>query len=204
MKSIPARPVQRHPERNEGSFAQARSRNRLPRRPAKSDSGERMMSSGSSNDKDQLGETAIQAAGAQAAGAPRYFHLLWEEELDGLRGVLESLRRHRGDVLTRWHQLYLLHFGDRRSLKESEFFEIFGKELDATVADLLARDMDRFTADVRAIGEALAKCRVPFAELIVSIHLFEESAVEYFPAPSLPRTYLSFDKLSHCRMIVLA
>ncbi len=158
-----------------------------------------MMSSGSSNDKDQLGETAI-----QAADAPRYFHLLWEEELDSLRGVFEALRRHRRDVLTRWHRLYLLHFGDRRSLKESEFFEIFGKELDATVADLLAKDMDRFTADVRATGETLAECRVPFAELIVSMHLFEESAAEYFPPPLLPRTYLSFDKLSHCRMIVLA
>jgi DNA-binding NtrC family response regulator len=139
------------------------------------------------------------------SGVPRYFHLLWEEELDSLRGVFESLRRHREQVLARWHQLYLLHFGDRRALTESAFLEIFGKELDATLTDLLAKDMDRFAADVRTIGEMLVEHHVPFSELIVSIHLFEESAAEYFPLlPALPKTYQSFDKLSHCRMIVLA
>ncbi len=159
------------------------------------------MSSESSKGEDRPGEST-KAPG----GAPQYFHLLWEEELESLRGVLESLRRHRDQVLAQWHQLYLLHFGDRRSLTESEFLEIFGRELDATVADLLAKDMDKFAADVRSIGETLAERRVPFAELIVSMHLFEESASEYFPLfpPTLPRTYLSFDKLSHCRMIVLA
>jgi two-component system, NtrC family, response regulator AtoC len=159
------------------------------------------MKSESFSDQSNPGETAN-----LPAGVPRYFHLLWEEELDSLRGVLESLRRHRHEVLARWHQLYLLHFGDLRSLAESEFLELFGQELDATLADLLGKDMDRFTADVRAIGERLAERRVPFAELIVSMHLFEESASEYFPTfpPTLPKTYLCFDKLSHCRMIVLA
>jgi DNA-binding NtrC family response regulator len=150
-------------------------------------------------------ENLEEHSGANEA-VPRYFHLLWEEELDSLRGVFESLRRHRGEVLARWHQLYLLHFGDRRSLTESEFLEIFGKELDTTLSDLLAKDMDGFAADVRAIGETLVERRVPFSELIVSMHLFEESASEHFPVlpPSLPKTYQSFDKLSHCRMIVLA
>jgi transcriptional regulator with PAS, ATPase and Fis domain len=138
--------------------------------------------------------------------APRYFHLLWEEELDSLRNVLESLQQHRDEILSRWHQLYLLHFGDRRSLTEAEFRDLFGRDLDSTVADLLAKDMDQFTADIRALGEELAERRVPFAELIVSIHLFEESAGENFPSspPTVPKTYQTFDKLSHCRMIVLA
>lgn len=143
---------------------------------------------------------------APSEAVPRYFHLLWEEDLDSLREVFESLSRHREEVLARWHQLYLLHFGDRRSLAESEFLEIFGKDLDATLTALMAKDMDRFASDVRAIGEILVERHVPFSELIVSMHLFEESASEQFPLlpPPLPKTYLSFDKLSHCRMIVLA
>ncbi len=156
------------------------------------------MSAEPSEVKEIAGEHA-----AAAATVPQYFHLLWEDELESLRGVFESLQRNRGKVLARWHQLYLLHFGDRRSLAESEFLEIFGNELDATLSDLLAKDMDRFAADVRAIGETLVEHRVPFSELIVSMHLFEESASEHFPL-ALPKTYLSFDKLSHCRMIVMA
>jgi DNA-binding NtrC family response regulator len=147
-------------------------------------------------------ETVVEPI-ALEAGVPRYFHLLWEDELDSLRGVFEALQRNRMVVLARWHQLYLLHFGDRRSLTETEFIEIFGKELDTTLSALLAKDMDRFAAEVRAIGEILVERRVPFSELIVSMHLFEESASEHFPL-ALPRTYQSFDKLSHCRMIVLA
>jgi len=47
---------------------------------------------------------------------------------------------------------------------------------------------------------------VPFPEIVVSMHLFEESATAAFPIfpPPLPKVYLAFDKLSHCRMIVLA
>src|SRR5208282_3067520 len=48
--------------------------------------------------------------------------------------------------------------------------------------------------------------RVGLSEIIVSTHLFEESATRAFPVfpPAMTKTYLAFDKLSHCRMIVLA
>ena len=100
----------------------------------------------------------------------------------------------------------MLHFGDSRSLSDREFMEIFGADLAATIGDLRAKDVDKFTADVRRIGEALAERRVPFPEIVVSMHLFEESATTAFPSfpPMMPKIYLAFDKLSHCRMIVLA
>jgi two-component system, NtrC family, response regulator AtoC len=145
--------------------------------------------------------------GAPVTGpGPRYFHLLWQEELDDLRGVFEALKRRRNEVLEEWYRLYTLHFGNSRSLTRPEFFDIFGSELDATVDDLLKSDMDRFAADVRKVAETLAERHVPFSELIVSMHLFEESASTVFPTfpPLMPRIYQSFDKLSHCRMIVLA
>lgn len=139
-------------------------------------------------------------------GGPRYFHLLWDTELDDLRPVLESIQKHRNSVLAHWYQLYVLHFADSRSLTKTEFMQIFGSELDASLKDLLDKDMDHFAADITRIGEQLAERGVPFSELIVSMHLFEESAATAFPSfpPLMPRTYLSFDKLSHVRMIVLA
>jgi transcriptional regulator with PAS, ATPase and Fis domain len=105
-----------------------------------------------------------------------------------------------------WYRLYVLHFADSRALTKPEFMEIFGSEIDATLKDLLDKDMDHFAADISRIGEQLAERGVPFSELIVSMHLFEESASTAFPSfpPLMPRIYLSFDKLSHIRMIVLA
>jgi len=142
----------------------------------------------------------------EASGGPAYFHLLWDHELDSLAPVLDAILSRREQVLAHWHQLYLLHFGDSRSLSDREFMEIFGADLAATIGDLRAKDLDKFTVDVRRIGEALAERRVPFPEIVVSMHLFEESATSVFPVfpPQLPKIYLAFDKLSHCRMIVLA
>lgn len=137
---------------------------------------------------------------------PQHFHLLWDYELDDLRAILESLKNRRNEVLSHWYRLYSLHFGDKRSLTEPEFMQIFGTELDITADDLLRKDIGAFTTHVRQIGEALSERKVPFSEVIVSMHLFEESASTVFPSfpPALPKTYQSFDKLSHCRMIVLA
>jgi DNA-binding NtrC family response regulator len=137
---------------------------------------------------------------------PQYFHLIWDEELEALRPVFEAIRRRRDEVIGNWHNLYVLHFGDSRALTKTEFLEIFGSELDTSLSDLLAHDMEGFAANMRRIGRILADRRVPFSELIVSMHLFEESATAVFPVfpPSLPKTYQSFDKLSHCRMIILA
>jgi DNA-binding NtrC family response regulator len=134
----------------------------------------------------------------------QFFHLLWDDELEGLKPVLREIAQRRDEVLRHWHRLYLLHFGDQRALSEREFMEIYGADLDATTRNLLAGDLDAFAADVRRIGQSLADRDVPFPEVVASMHLFEESAHEVFPAQPAPRIYLAFDKLSHCRMMVLA
>src|SRR5579885_474027 len=61
-----------------------------------------------------------------ASGAPAYFHLLWDHELDNLAPILDSILSRREQVMAHWHQLYILHFGDARSLSDREFMEIFG------------------------------------------------------------------------------
>ena len=71
---------------------------------------------------------------------------------------------------------------------------------------LLKRNVEAFTAEVQEIGEALSQRKVPFSEVVAAMHLFEESASAILTPlhPGLSKTYQSFDKLSHCGMIVLA
>lgn len=141
---------------------------------------------------------------AMPAGAPQHFHLLWDDELSELQPVLEIIRARRNDVLAHWQQLYALHFGPARALSDHDFKRVFGAELDATLHDLLAKDINRFVAKVRSTGAELASHRVPFAELVVSMHLFEESATRAFPPDAGTNLYRVFDKLSHIRIIALA
>lgn len=135
-----------------------------------------------------------------------YFHILWDHELDDLHQLLERITERRDQVIKRWYDLYMLHFGHLRALPEKEFFDIYGSELDAFVRHLLQRNMEGFAAVVRESAERLAERSVPYAEVIVSMHLFEESVASIMPVPDalMPRVYLSFDKLSHIRTIILA
>jgi len=159
----------------------------------------------SARSKSEPSEPATEASAVPHAG-PQHFHLLWDYELDELRAVFDAIKRRRDEVLSTWYRLYELHFGDTRSLTENEFLEIFGSELDVTIDDLIAKNMDQFAAHVRQIAEILAERKVPFSELIVSMHLFEESASGVFPSspPPTQSVRMSFDKLSHCRIIILA
>jgi transcriptional regulator with PAS, ATPase and Fis domain len=138
------------------------------------------------------------------AKAPLYFNLLFEDELLELRPILAEIGRRRREVLEEWLQLYQIHFGETRTLAEPEFFRIYGADVDATCA-LGTGDLARFAAEVHEVGERLAARGVPFAEVIASMHLFEQAATGVFPpTESSGRMYQTFDKVSHCRMIVLA
>jgi DNA-binding NtrC family response regulator len=140
------------------------------------------------------------------SGRPRHFHLLWEHELEQLRPILSSIVEHLDEVIKHWYSLYLLHFGDDRSLSEREFYDIFHPALTRNTRDLIVGEMDRYAADTVLLGELLAERKVPFAEVIASLHLYEESAYSVFPASPPPQLELLtiFDKLSHIRVILLA
>ena len=141
-----------------------------------------------------------------AEGAPRHYHLLWDEELESLRPVLRLVLERLGDVVEHWYQLYVLHFGDRRTLSEPEFRNLFYNALSRNTKDLLEGDMDRYAIDTIRTGELLCERNVPFAEIVASLHLYEESAYTVFPRDPAPplEIYTAFDKLSHIRMILLA
>src|SRR5690242_18129359 len=59
----------------------------------------------------------------RAESSPAYFHLLWDYELKALAPILDAVLRRRDEVLQHWHELYVLHFGDSRSLPQREFME---------------------------------------------------------------------------------
>ena len=137
---------------------------------------------------------------------PRHYHLLWDEELDVLRPVLSQVSERLGEVVEHWYQLYVLHFGDRRALSEPEFRDFFYNALSRNTKDLLDGDMDRYAIETIRTGEMLCERNVPFAEIVASLHLYEESAYTVFPKDPPPPLgiYTAFDKLSHIRMILLA
>ena len=139
-------------------------------------------------------------------GGPRHYHLLWDEELEALQPILRLVLDHMEEIVEHWYQLYVLHFGDRRSMSEPEFRELFYKALSRNTKDLIEGEMDRYAIDTIRTGELLCERNVPFAEIVASLHLYEESAYTAFPKdppPSL-EIYTAFDKLSHIRMILLA
>ncbi len=138
------------------------------------------------------------------SGPPKYFDLFWDSDLDELIPLLAAIGKRREEVLRRWHDLYLLYFGDKRALSRDEFFRIYEQDLAATVETLCARDFDRFVSELRRIGELLIERGVPFSEVVVSMHLFEESASCAFPPGASSATYHLFDKISHCRTVILA
>jgi transcriptional regulator with PAS, ATPase and Fis domain len=148
-------------------------------------------------------EQALQIVGRN--GAPRYFHLLWDEDLDELRDVLIAVRDRRAEVVSIWHELYILHFGESRVLSEAEFRDIFEPALLRNKEHLLRKDFDAYARDVLKLGEQLAERHVPLQEIIASLHLFEEAAQAVFPTDPPPTTavYTKFDKLSHIRIILL-
>jgi transcriptional regulator with PAS, ATPase and Fis domain len=136
-------------------------------------------------------------------GPPRYFHLLWDDDLDALQPVLQAIFNRRHEVVGHWYQLYVLHFGDSRTLSETEFMRIFEPALATNKSHLLNRDMDSYARDVIKLGEQLAERHVPLQEIIASLHLFEEAAQTVFPPEAALSIYTTFDKLSHIRIILL-
>jgi hypothetical protein len=136
-------------------------------------------------------------------GAPRHFHLLWDDDIEQLRDIFSIILERSEEIIHHWYQLYVLHFGDARSLSEIEFTRIFEPGLRRNKMALLDGDMDLYAAQVIHLGELLAERRVPLEEIIASLHLFEESAQTVFPQDSPTKIDTSFDKLSHVRIILL-
>jgi len=146
---------------------------------------------------------------------PRYLHLLWDEDLEQLRPVLHLLSRRYREVVHLWYERYAVHFGETRTLGEREFGDLYGRDLLQVVENLLRGTIDAFVADLRASGERLVERGVPFGELVAALHLFEDCVSDVLdaedaggaPGDAAERKLellRVLDKLSHCRVVVVA
>jgi DNA-binding NtrC family response regulator len=136
---------------------------------------------------------------------PRFFHLLSNQGLDELREVLVCMRDHRSEIVAMWFGLYLEHFGDERTLTETEFRKVFEPALLRNQDALLTGHMDAYAASVLMTGKQLAQRLVPLDETIASIQLLNEAsrAVLARNPPPSTEVFNQLDKLGHTHIIVL-
>jgi transcriptional regulator with PAS, ATPase and Fis domain len=149
------------------------------------------------------GTTPLDVTERARSGRPRYFHLLWEDDLQELAPVLREVRDHLSEVISTWHSLYVLYFGNSRVLSDTEFTSMFEPALLRNLDDLLRKDMESYTRSMLELGDNLAARRVPMQEIIASLHLFEEAVLSVLPFGLPTELRITFDKLSHVRIILL-
>ena len=142
------------------------------------------------------------------SGSPPYFHLLWDEDIEQLACIINLLQARRDEVLHCWYQLYRLHLGESCTLSELDFEQLYGRDLETIVSNLSHKNMERFVADLRGLGERLVERGVSFQEVIATSHLLKESCYEVCQRPLEPMggphyPSKSCDKVSHCRIMVL-
>jgi len=149
-------------------------------------------------------EQAIGTASSQVR-RPRYFQLLDDDDLERLRPLLEAVHSRCSEVIGNWYEMYLVHFGDRRSLSRDEFARVFEPIVLRAEDALLRKDIEAYVRGMLRLGEELAERRVTLQELIAALHFFEEAAGAVFPQDPRPtlEIYELFDKLNHVRLILL-
>ena len=131
-----------------------------------------------------------------------YFNLLRSSELQAMRPLLQAIHDDYHEVLAEWYRLYSYHFGSRKALNERKFVALITPALRESMGYLLENDLDGYAARGRKLGEAFAEQGVPFEEIVLSMHLYEESVATVFPR-LWENCAKSFDKLSHIRIVLL-
>lgn len=138
-----------------------------------------------------------------------YTHLLEERELHELRSVFGPLPGEKEEVLVEWHRRYADDFGEWRTLSETAFIAVYGRDLDGLLRGLAAGDDRVLEATTRATGRELAAHRVPFAEIVAASRLLDETLCSRIdgadgggvaPAP----VGRAIARLRYCRLILLA
>ena len=131
-----------------------------------------------------------------------YFNLLRNSELQAMRPLLQAIHDDYQEVLAEWYRLYSYHFGSRKALSERKFVELITPAIKESMEYLLEGKLERYAARARKLGETFAEQGVPFDEIVLSLHLYEESVATVFPR-LWENCAKAFDKLSHIRIVLL-
>lgn len=92
-----------------------------------------------------------------------------------LRPLLNATLLRFTEVVPQWYRLYALHFGDQRSLPESQFLSVFDPALRRALGALVEGRAGEFASETIGLGEMLVEQRMPLEEAVASFGLFEES-----------------------------
>jgi len=131
--------------------------------------------------------------------------LLWDTEVEALKPLLRLIMGGGDQLLNDWYGAYTAYFGRASSLSRPDFLAIFKPYLSEALSALAAGQMIDYQALIGQLGEVLAERKVPFAEVLLSLYLCEESAFKGFPESLRTlESFRIFNKLSHTRLAVLA
>ena len=129
---------------------------------------------------------------------------LQDDELKPLHPLLKSLADDSEQVVEQWYRLYASRGGEDRALPREEFSGIMSPLLRSGAAALLNSDFEHFGTLGRALGEQLARRGIPFFEVVLSLHLCQES-IEALYAEEIPLPLESlFAQLCHLHATLVA
>ncbi len=133
---------------------------------------------------------------------PRYFHLLSDNDLENLRPVFDAVLIQRDEIVGRWYDLYVRHFGDARALTQPEFVRIFSSLLEQSQRALLNGDMNEYGTAITRNAESLTQQGMPLEELLASLHLYKETVRRVAAQDWSAELEAAFDRLSHVRSLL--
>lgn len=133
-----------------------------------------------------------------------HFQLLWDHELDKLHPLLENVAERGDEIVKRWYQQYAKHCSESQALSEAEFSSLFSTSLRRGGLALRNNNFEQYAMVARELGERLATRSIPFIEVILCLHLYEESAAAVCKEELSPATESSFAKLSHIHTALVA
>ncbi len=136
------------------------------------------------------------------AAGENYFRLLRNSELQAMRPLLQAIHDDYQEVLAEWYRLYAYHFGSRKALNERKFIELITPAIKESLEYLLEGKLARYVARARKLGEAFSDQGVHFDEIVLSLHLYEESVATVFPR-LWESCAKAFGKLRHIRIVLL-
>lgn len=122
-----------------------------------------------------------------------------------LRLLVRAVVDHRDAVVRRWRELYVMNFGNQRSLSDAQFTALATNFLERCPPLFIAGDLRRWESETIWTGEMLAENGIPLEEVIIFLHFFEQAGASVFPPgrASTMDAYELFDKLNHVRMVLM-
>ena len=136
-----------------------------------------------------------------------------EDKLKGFEGMLSEqavfLAPLSETLVARWSELYLNTFGRSSFFSEQRVQKVFKELADLFIACLKERCLEIYFETLKEKGGLFYRLGVPFEEVMVSLHLFEEVCLEQFlesyaNRSKLPRLILAMEELHSEGLATLA